>query len=196
MNRMSPPAGVQARPTATPGRARPLGELGLERTGPEQLRQSSAAITLTGRCVLLRDPRARPCGRARRSRARGCARPPRACSCGSARASVSSGISSVDARRGRSLRAGAAPGSARAISSLSSSRVARQLDHLHAVAQRRRDRVEHVRGGDEEHLRQVERHLEVVVAEAASSARGRAPRAAPRTGRRGSRRRPCRSRRA
>ena len=43
--------------------------------------------------------------------------------------------------------------------------VAGQLEHLHAVAQRRRNRVEHVGGGDEQHLRQVERHVEVVVAE-------------------------------
>ena len=43
--------------------------------------------------------------------------------------------------------------------------VAGQLDHLHAVEQRRRDRREGVRGGDEEHLREVEGHLEVVVAE-------------------------------
>ena len=44
-------------------------------------------------------------------------------------------------------------------------RVAGQLDDLHAVAQRARDRVEHVGGGDEEHLREVEGHAEVVVAE-------------------------------
>ena len=44
--------------------------------------------------------------------------------------------------------------------------VARELDHLHPVAQRRRDRVELVRGGDEEAARQVEGQVEVVVAEA------------------------------
>ena len=44
-------------------------------------------------------------------------------------------------------------------------RVAGQLDDLHPVAQRRRDRIEQVAGGDEEHLRQVEGHLEVVVLE-------------------------------
>src|SRR5450759_581206 len=43
--------------------------------------------------------------------------------------------------------------------------VARQLDHLHPVAQRRRDGVEQVGRGDEEDLAQVERHLEVVVLE-------------------------------
>ena len=43
--------------------------------------------------------------------------------------------------------------------------VARERDHVHAVEQRPRDRVERVRGADEEHLREVERQVEVVVAE-------------------------------
>ena len=37
--------------------------------------------------------------------------------------------------------------------------------HLHAVEQRRRDGVERVGGGDEQHLREVERHAQVVVDE-------------------------------
>ena len=41
-----------------------------------------------------------------------------------------------------------------------------QLDHLHAVAQRRRNRIEQVGGGDEHDLRQVEGHVEVMVDEA------------------------------
>src|SRR4051794_3278639 len=44
-------------------------------------------------------------------------------------------------------------------------RVARQLDHLHAVAQRGRHRVELVGGGDEEDVREVEGQVQVVVAE-------------------------------
>ena len=44
-------------------------------------------------------------------------------------------------------------------------RVAFERDDLHAVAQRVRHRVEHIGGGDEEDLRQVERHVQVVVAE-------------------------------
>ena len=44
--------------------------------------------------------------------------------------------------------------------------VARQLDDLHPVAQGGRDGVEQVGGGDEQHLAQVERDLEVVVLEA------------------------------
>ena len=44
-------------------------------------------------------------------------------------------------------------------------RVAGELDHLHPVAQRRRDRVEDVRGGDEDDLGEVEVEIEVVIAE-------------------------------
>ena len=43
--------------------------------------------------------------------------------------------------------------------------VAGQLEHFHAVAQRPGNRVEHVGGGDEQHLGQVERHVQVVIAE-------------------------------
>ena len=44
--------------------------------------------------------------------------------------------------------------------------IAGQLEHFHAIAQRRRNRIEHVRGRQEQHLRQIERHVEVVIAEA------------------------------
>ena len=74
--------------------------------------------------------------------------------------------------------------------------VAGQADHLQAVLQRLRDRVQHVGGGDEEDRRQVELDVEVVVGEACGSAPGRAPRAAPPTGRRGSPSTSCRLRRA
>ena len=43
--------------------------------------------------------------------------------------------------------------------------VARELEHLHPVEQRRGDRLEHVRRGDEHDLRQVEIDVEVMVAE-------------------------------
>ena len=43
--------------------------------------------------------------------------------------------------------------------------VAGKLDHLHAVAQRPGDLVEHVGRADEHHPRQIERHREIVVAE-------------------------------
>ncbi len=75
------------------------------------------------------------------------------------------------------------PGGACAISSFSLLGVAGELDDLHAVAQRARDRVE-VRSPCAMNitLRQVERHVEVVVDEASSSAPGRGPPAAPTTG--------------
>ena len=57
---------------------------------------------------------------------------------------------------------------------------------LHAVEQRRVKRPELVRRGDEQHAREIERHFEVVIAEACGSAPGRAPRAAPPPGRPGS----------
>ena len=43
--------------------------------------------------------------------------------------------------------------------------VARDLEHFHAVPQRRRDRIEHVGRRDEQHFGQIERHVEVVIAE-------------------------------
>ena len=54
----------------------------------------------------------------------------------------------------------------RAMRSFSSSRVAGEADDLHAVEERRLDRLEHVGGGDEHHLRQVVRDAEVVIDEA------------------------------
>ena len=62
-------------------------------------------------------------------------------------------------------------------------RVAGDLDHLHAVPQHRRNPVEHVRGGDEEHFRQVEGHVHVEVVE------GGAPRRLERVEQRHARRR-------
>ena len=43
--------------------------------------------------------------------------------------------------------------------------IAGQVDDLHTVAQRARDAVEDVGRRDEHHLRQVERHAEIIVAE-------------------------------
>ena len=40
-----------------------------------------------------------------------------------------------------------------------------ELDHFHAIEECRRDRGQRVRGGDEKHLRQVERDFHVVIAE-------------------------------
>src|SRR5262249_14656934 len=44
-------------------------------------------------------------------------------------------------------------------------RVALQIDDLHAIAQRLRDSVEHVRSADKQHLRQVEWDVKIIVAE-------------------------------
>jgi len=43
--------------------------------------------------------------------------------------------------------------------------VAREADHLQAVPQGRRDGVQQVRRGQKHHLRQIERHFQVVVRE-------------------------------
>ena len=42
--------------------------------------------------------------------------------------------------------------------------VALEFDNLHAVAQRLRDRIEHVRGGNEQDFREIESHVQIVVA--------------------------------
>src|SRR5262249_13066986 len=44
-------------------------------------------------------------------------------------------------------------------------RVAGELDHLHAISERWRNRIENVRGGDEHDALEVERHVEIVVLE-------------------------------
>ena len=43
-------------------------------------------------------------------------------------------------------------------------RVAGKLDHFHPIAQRTRNRIEHVCRADEHHLRQIEWHREIVIA--------------------------------
>src|SRR5262245_11356749 len=43
-------------------------------------------------------------------------------------------------------------------------RVPRELDDFHAIAQRRWNRVEHIRGGDEKDAREIERDIEIVIA--------------------------------
>ena len=41
-----------------------------------------------------------------------------------------------------------------------------QLDDLHTVAKRLRDWIEHVRGSNEQHLRQIKGDIEIVITEA------------------------------
>src|SRR4030095_17201453 len=43
--------------------------------------------------------------------------------------------------------------------------VTRKLENFHAVTQSRRNRIEHIRCGDKEDTRQVERDIEVMIAE-------------------------------
>ena len=74
--------------------------------------------------------------------------------------------------------------------------VARELDHVHPVEQRPGDRVERVRGADEEHLREVERQVEVVVAERPVLLGVEHLEHRARRDRRASRRPSCRSRRS
>ena len=74
--------------------------------------------------------------------------------------------------------------------------VAGEADDLHAVAQRPRNGVEHVRGGDEHHAATDRTARRDNCRGTCCSAPGRALRAAPRPDRRGCRRRACRSRRA
>ena len=109
------------------------------------------------------DPRAPPCASASRSGARGCARRPRACTRAPRARSASS--STLDLLGREAVRLELLRDQVRARDrELVAVGVARELDHLHAVEERRRDRGERVRGRDEEHAREVEGHLEVVVA--------------------------------
>ena len=64
--------------------------------------------------------------------------------------------------------------------------VARELQHFHAVAQRLRDRVQHVGRADEHHVREVGTRRRGSDRGTRCSARGRALRGAPPTDRRGS----------
>jgi len=41
--------------------------------------------------------------------------------------------------------------------------VARELDHLQPIQERRRNRIEHIGRRDENHLRQIERHIQVMI---------------------------------
>src|SRR5439155_374952 len=43
--------------------------------------------------------------------------------------------------------------------------VSRQFDDLHAVPQRLRDGIHPVRRGDEQHFREIERHIQIVISE-------------------------------
>ena len=164
MKRMSPP---DRRPREADRDARDhvvLRQLGLRLDRPEQRLELRRVDLLRDVAVALARPCARACGRPSRSRARDCARRPRACSSRIIVRSASSAISMPASCDAVALELARQQEALRDLELLLD-RVARQLDHLHAVPQRRRHRVDHVRRRDEEHLRQVEGHLEIVVAE-------------------------------
>ena len=73
--------------------------------------------------------------------------------------------------------------------------IARQLEHFHPVAQRRRNRVEHVRRRHKQHFRQIERHVEIMIAERVVLLRIEHLEQRRARDRRGSLSRACRSRR-
>ncbi len=43
--------------------------------------------------------------------------------------------------------------------------VALEFDDLHAVAQRLGDRIQHIRGSDKQHLREIESHIQIIIPE-------------------------------
>ena len=165
MNRTSPPTGVQASPVATPGsRGAPAG-LGEHAPAPEQLaRPLRRQRLLPGRLPLRLGDLAGDLATDAADLALEVADP------GLARVLL-------DDRAQRGV-GEAHPGALEAVLGelardqvalrdveLLVGRVAGELDHLHPVEQRAGDRVEVVRRGDEHHLGEVEREVQVVVAE-------------------------------
>ena len=176
MKRTSPPTAVHGEARSRrPDRTVRLRDSPEKRRGPSHSR-TRVVVDRDLLGLAPRRPASPPCGRGRRSAARGCARPAsRVYSRMTSRSasSVSSSLLRLEPVRLELLREQVA---LRDLELLVLG-VARELDHVHAVEQRPRDRVQLVRGADEQHLREVEREVEVVVAEGRCSARGRAPRA-------------------
>ena len=162
MNRMSPPTGVHARPVATPGTLVRIatspskrGAPRISRTSPVSMRAASIAPSAM-RTATLRSTA--PISRSRLRHAGFARVVPR---------DVMQRL--VGHRHLLGLQAVRLELAAHQVTprdlDLLFLGVAGELDDLHAVAQRARDGVELVGRGDEQHLRQVERHVEVVVAE-------------------------------
>ena len=193
MKRMSPPTGVQARPVATPGSAVRSATSDMNFCGPRYSGTSSALTT-----NFSFEPSATLTATPRHDRADLALEVAHA---GLARVAVDDlgdrvvGDLDLLVLEAVLLELLGHEELARDVALLVA-RVARQLEDLETILERRRHRVDHVRRREEHHVRQIERHLEVVIGEACCSARGRAPRAAPTRGRPGSRARACRSRRA
>ena len=163
MKRTSPPVGVQARPVATPG------SLVRRRCSAKTRRRPSSSRALLAETLTL--PLALPSATSRatlrqtvpiwRSRLRTPA------------SRVYSSMIAVSAASANSICDGFSPLAsiwradqvAAGDVALLLERVAGQFDRLHPVQQRPRDRVEHVGGGDEDDVGEVELEVEVVVAE-------------------------------
>jgi len=149
-----------AGPTATPAPAcappTPRTRTSERQERGDKVRRDPDGLRVPSAC------RARPSGRQRRFPARGCAR-------------RLSRVAASQQAQGLRLERDDLFGSSRARAParyevglpirISPPPCSPPADNLHPVAQRRRHRVGHVRGGDEEHPRQVERHVEVVVPE-------------------------------
>ena len=162
-NSTSPPTGVQASPVATPGSRVRRSDLGLEARRGRAARAPAARRS----CRLARLPSAtcaRPCGRPRRSRARGRARRPRACS--SWMIACSAVVGERDLRPLQPVALDLARDEvALGDLELLLLRVAGELDDLHAVAQRPGIVSSLFAVVMNMTAREVERQVEVVVAE-------------------------------
>ena len=163
MKRTSPPTGVQARPVATPGRRVRRRCLGEEQAPAEQL---AGQLRGDGPCPV-EPPSATSRASLRQTvpiwRSR--LRTPASRVYSSMIAGSAASVNSIWRRLQAVLADLAGDEVAAGDVELLVDRVAGQPDHLHPVAERRRDRVEDVRGGDEDDLGEVEVEVEVVVAE-------------------------------
>ena len=163
MNSTSPPTGVHARPVATPGRAGAPANLGVEPLPAEQLADPRLGH---GHLAL---------GAALGDLARDLAADAADLALELAHAGLARVIGDDHAQRRvgeRDLALGQAVALDLARDQVALGDlellllgVAGELDHLHPVAQRPGDRVQRVGGGHERHRRQVERQVQVVVAE-------------------------------
>ena len=169
MNRTSPPVGVHASPTATPGRR--VRSAGNFRIRPVSRR---AQRFLHHRRGDLDHPphapsayrRATASGKPCRSRAQGYATPAsrvyrRTMNRTSRRRETPAGFSS----RPFSVLCRGISDTGMRCRDLLLLRVTLQLDHFHPVAQSPWNRIEHVRRSDEQNAREIERNIQVVIAE-------------------------------
>ena len=188
----SPPASVQARPVATPGSRTVRACSRKNRSGPS----ISARFSGSTRSVVSRPgrPSGRPCAPPGRASARG--RAPRLR--GYSRLMIRRTLRGDRELNRRQPGLGQLPRGEVVHGDLLLFllAIAGEPEDFHAIEQRGRDDVEGVGRGDEEDLRQVERHVEVVVAEGRVLGRVEDLEQGRRSGRRGSLGRACRSRRA